>query len=61
MEIKGKSLRENIPFPIGVADIKRQGKDVTIVSFGKIIKVAYDAAETLSKEGIDCEIIDLRS
>ncbi|MDO7719149.1 MAG: pyruvate dehydrogenase complex E1 component subunit beta, partial [Schleiferiaceae bacterium] len=47
--------------PIGVADIKRHGKDVTIVSFGKIIKLAQEAAETLAKEGIDVEIIDLRT
>ena len=47
--------------PIGKADIKRKGNDVTIVSFGKIIKVAHQAAETLAKEGISCEIIDLRS
>jgi pyruvate dehydrogenase E1 component beta subunit len=47
--------------PIGVADIKRKGKDVTIVSFGKIMKVALQAAEELAKEGIDAEVIDLRS
>ncbi len=47
--------------PIGVADIKRQGTDVTIVSFGKIIKEAYKAADDLEKEGISCEIIDLRT
>jgi pyruvate dehydrogenase E1 component beta subunit len=47
--------------PIGVAEIKRKGKDVTIVSFGKIIKEAYIAAEALSVDGIDCEIIDLRT
>ncbi|NCG43836.1 MAG: pyruvate dehydrogenase complex E1 component subunit beta [Proteobacteria bacterium] len=47
--------------PIGVADIKRHGKDVTIVSFGKIIKLAQEASETLAKEGIDVEIIDLRT
>ena len=41
--------------------IKREGNDVTIVSFGKIIKVAYEAAENLSKEGVECEIIDLRT
>ena len=38
--------------PIGVADVKRKGTDVTIVSFGKIIKVAFEAAEALEKEGI---------
>ncbi|MGV6830787.1 MAG: pyruvate dehydrogenase complex E1 component subunit beta [bacterium] len=47
--------------PIGVADIKRKGNDVTIVSFGKIIKEAYKAADELEKEGISCEIIDLRT
>ncbi len=47
--------------PIGVADIKRKGKDVTLVSFGKIIKLAYQAAEILEKEGISVEIIDLRT
>ncbi len=47
--------------PIGVADIKREGTDVTIVSFGKIIKEAYKAADELEKEGISCEIIDLRT
>ncbi|TYB73943.1 pyruvate dehydrogenase complex E1 component subunit beta [Bizionia gelidisalsuginis] len=47
--------------PLGVAEIKREGTDVTIVSFGKIIKEAYIAAEELQKEGISCEIIDLRT
>ena len=47
--------------PIGVADIKRKGSDVTIVSFGKIIKEAYKAADELEKEDISCEIIDLRT
>jgi len=47
--------------PIGVGDIKREGTDVTIVSFGKIIKEAYKAADELEKEGISVEIIDLRT
>ncbi|HUH25688.1 MAG TPA: transketolase C-terminal domain-containing protein, partial [Flavobacterium sp.] len=47
--------------PLGVADIKREGTDVTIVSFGKIIKEAYAAADELAKENISCEIIDLRT
>jgi pyruvate dehydrogenase E1 component beta subunit len=47
--------------PIGKAAIKRKGTDVTIVSFGKIIKEAYAAADELAKEGIECEIIDLRT
>lgn len=47
--------------PIGVADIKKPGKDVTIVSFGKMMKVALKAAELLQSEQIDAEVIDLRS
>jgi pyruvate dehydrogenase E1 component beta subunit len=58
---KGEVPEGEYTLPIGVADIKREGKDVTVVSFGKIIKVAYEAAEFLSKEGVDCEIIDLRT
>ncbi|MEP7170355.1 MAG: pyruvate dehydrogenase complex E1 component subunit beta [Bacteroidota bacterium] len=47
--------------PIGVADIKKAGNDVTIVSFGKMMKIALKAAEELSKENIDAEVIDLRT
>jgi pyruvate dehydrogenase E1 component beta subunit len=47
--------------PIGKADVVRKGKDVTIVSFGKIMKVANAAAEELAKEGIEAEVIDLRT
>jgi pyruvate dehydrogenase E1 component beta subunit len=46
---------------LGVADIKREGTDVTLVSFGKIIKEAYKAADMLEKEGISVEIIDMRT
>ncbi|TAE69498.1 MAG: pyruvate dehydrogenase complex E1 component subunit beta [Bacteroidetes bacterium] len=47
--------------PIGVADTKRQGTDVTLVTFGKMVKVALNAAEELQKEGISVEVIDLRT
>ena len=58
---KGEVPDGDYIIPIGVADIKREGTDVTIVSFGKIIKEAYAAADVLAKEGISCEIIDLRT
>ena len=45
--------------PIGVADIKREGTDVTIVTFGKITKTVLLAAEELATAGISCEVIDL--
>jgi len=56
---KGEVPEEEYLIPIGKADIKRSGSDVTIVSFGKIIKTAFQAAEELAKEGIEAEIIDL--
>ena len=58
---KGEVPEGEYTIPIGVADIKREGSDVTIVSFGKIIKEAYKAADELDKENISCEIIDLRT
>ena len=58
---KGEIPEGEYIIPIGVADIKRKGTDVTIVSFGKIMKVAHEAADILAKEGISCEIIDLRT
>ena len=58
---KGEVPEGEYTIPIGVAEIKREGTDVTIVSFGKIIKEAYKAADELEKEGISCEVIDLRT
>jgi pyruvate dehydrogenase E1 component beta subunit len=57
----GEVPEEEYLIPIGKADVKRQGKDVTIVSFNKMMKVALGAAEELSKEGIEAEVIDLRT
>ena len=58
---KGEVPEGEYILPIGVGDIKRSGNDVTIVSYGKIIKEAFKAADILEKDGIDCEIIDLRT
>ena len=58
---KGEVPEEEYVIEIGKADIKREGTDVTIVSFGKIIKEAYKAADELEKEGISAEVIDLRT
>ena len=58
---KGEVPEGEYTIPIGIADIKREGSDVTLVSFGKIIKEAYRAADELDKENISCEIIDLRT
>lgn len=58
---KGEVPESEYLLPLGVADIKREGTDVTIVSFGKILKVALGAAAELEKEGIQAEVIDLRT
>jgi pyruvate dehydrogenase E1 component beta subunit len=58
---KGEVPTEEYLIPFGVADIKRSGTDVTIVSFGKIMKVVLAAAAELEKEGISAEVIDLRT
>jgi len=58
---KGEVPEGEYLIPLGQADIKRAGTDVTLVSFGKIMKVTLEAAEALAKEGISAEVIDLRT
>ena len=58
---KGEVPEEEYLIPIGKAEVKIPGKDVTIVSFGKIMKEAIIAIEELKKEGIEAELIDLRT
>src|SRR5690606_6625052 len=57
----GEVTKEEYLIPIGEARAARSGKDVTIVSFNKMMKVALGAAEELAKEGVDAEVIDLRT
>ena len=58
---KGEVPEGEYLIPMGVAEVKRKGIDVTVVSFGKIIKEAYKAADELAEQGIEAEIIDLRT
>ena len=58
---KGEVPEEEYYIQLGKADIKKPGKDVTIVSFNKMMKVALGAAAELEKEGISAEVIDLRT
>lgn len=58
---KGEVPEGEYLIPIGVAEVKREGTDVTLVSFGKMMKTVYEAADEAAKEGISCEVIDLRS
>lgn len=52
---------EDYTVPIGVADVKREGSDVTIVTYAQGLQVSLAAAERLAQEGIEAEIVDLRS
>jgi pyruvate dehydrogenase E1 component beta subunit len=58
---KGEVPEDEYYIPLGKADVKREGKDVTIVSFNKMMKVALGAAAELEKEGLSAEVIDLRT
>jgi len=52
---------EDFLVPIGVSDVKRAGKDVTIVSYSKMLQTSLEAAKLLAEEGIEAEVIDLRT
>jgi pyruvate/2-oxoglutarate/acetoin dehydrogenase E1 component len=58
---KGPVPEEDYIIPLGVADVKREGKDVTLVSYSRMVLRALEAAEVVAEEGIDVEVIDLRS
>ncbi|MEY3416153.1 MAG: hypothetical protein RL060_264 [Bacteroidota bacterium] len=58
---KGPVPESEYLIPLGIANIKQTGTDITIVSFGKMMKVAMEAANELKKEGISAEVIDLRT
>jgi 2-oxoisovalerate dehydrogenase E1 component len=58
---KGPVPEEEYIIPLGVADIKRPGKDITLVTYSRMVLRALKAAEELAKEGIDVEVVDLRS
>jgi len=59
--MKGDVPDNNEPIPLGVADTKREGSDVTVVATGLMVHKALKAAEILSKEGIEAEVIDPRT
>ncbi|MBG9378658.1 pyruvate dehydrogenase complex E1 component subunit beta [Panacibacter sp. DH6] len=58
---KAEVPEEEYYIPLGKSDVKRQGRDVTIVSYNKMMKVALNAATELEKEGVSAEVIDLRT
>ena len=60
-KIKGPVPEEEYLIPFGVADIKREGKDVTVVTMSRMVHESLKAANELEKEGISVEVIDLRT
>ena len=58
---KGHIPEEEYLVPIGEAEVKREGTDITIISYSKPMKIALEAAELLAKEDIDVEVVDLRT
>jgi pyruvate/2-oxoglutarate/acetoin dehydrogenase E1 component len=59
--VKGPVPEEEYTVPFGVADVKREGSDVTIVAYSMMVKKALDAAQTLAEEGIEAEVVDPRT
>jgi pyruvate dehydrogenase E1 component beta subunit len=60
-QIRGEVPEEDYTVPIGVSDVKREGSDVTLIAYAQGMKVAMEAAAQLAKEGIEAEVVDLRS
>jgi pyruvate/2-oxoglutarate/acetoin dehydrogenase E1 component len=58
---KGEVPEDEYTLPMGVPDVKRTGRDVTIVTYSRMVNVALEAAETLARDGIECEVVDLRT
>ena len=59
--MQGEVPEELYTVPFGEANFLRDGKDVTLVSYGRLVNTAMDAARNLAGRGIDCEVIDLRT
>jgi len=59
--VQGPVPTEDYTIPLGVADVKREGRDVTVITYSRMVHRALEAAEQLAAEGISVEVIDLRS
>ncbi|HXX82864.1 MAG TPA: alpha-ketoacid dehydrogenase subunit beta [Casimicrobiaceae bacterium] len=59
--LKGDVPEESYAIPFGEANVVREGKDVTIVTFGRMVHLSNEATAELAKAGIQCEVIDLRT
>ena len=57
--VKGMVPDEDYTIPFGVADVKREGTDVSIFTYGRMVQMSLDVAEKLAEEGINVEVVDL--
>lgn len=60
-QLRGEVPEEEYTVPIGVSEVKREGSDVTIVSYAQGLQVSLEAADRLAQEGIEAEVVDLRT
>ncbi len=60
-QLRGEVPEEDYVVPIGVSDVKREGSDVTLVAYSQGLNVALEAADDLAQQGIEAEVVDLRS
>ncbi len=60
-DTEGEVPEESYTVPLGVADVKREGKDLTIVALARMVNFSLEAAEKLAGDGVDVEVVDLRS
>jgi pyruvate/2-oxoglutarate/acetoin dehydrogenase E1 component len=66
--LNGYRLKEKLPqnlveftVPLGIPEVLKEGDDITIVSYGSVLRIIQDAADRLEKQGINCEIIDVQT
>ncbi|HWG96402.1 MAG TPA: transketolase C-terminal domain-containing protein, partial [Nitrospira sp.] len=59
--IKSPIPKEDFVVPLGKADVKRAGNDISVITYGAMVHLALEAAQTLADEGIDLEVVDLRT
>jgi pyruvate dehydrogenase E1 component beta subunit len=60
-EVPDEDFDNDYTIPIGVADIKRNGSDITLITYSRMVHIALEVAEQMQHEGISCEVVDLRS
>lgn len=59
--VKGEVPEEEYTIPLGKADVKRSGKDVSVITYGRMVQTSLEIADKLAQEGIDVEVLDIRT